>query len=61
MMRRSRATGPEWMVTYTPQEEWIEGKGKFLWLAFFFSEIGAGIYFVSLFMNFPTGWLVGWL
>jgi len=49
------------MVTYTPQEEWIEGKGKFLWLAFFFSEIGAGIYFVSLFMNFPTGWLVGWL
>jgi len=61
MMGRPRTISPEWMVTWTPQEEWIEGKGKFLWLAFFFSEIGAGIYFVSLFMNFPAGWLVGWL
>jgi formate-dependent nitrite reductase membrane component NrfD len=51
----------EWMTKYTPQEEWIEGKGILLWLAFFFSEIGAGIYFVSLFLNFPPGWLVGWL
>ena len=51
----------EWMVKYTPQEEWIEGQGVLLWLAFFFSEIGAGIYFVSLFLNFPPGWLTGWL
>lgn len=60
-MGKSRIISPEWMVTYTPQEEWIEGKGAFLWLAFFFSEIGAGIYFVSLFMNFRPGWMVGWL
>ena len=49
------------MVRYTPQTEWIEGKGVLLILAFFFSEIGAGIYFVSLFLNFKGGWLVGWL
>jgi formate-dependent nitrite reductase membrane component NrfD len=51
----------EWMVKHTPQEEWIEGKGILLWLAFFFSEIGAGIYFVSIFLNFKPGWLMGWL
>ncbi len=51
----------EFLTKYTPQEEWIEGKGLLLWLAFFFSEIGAGIYFVSLFLNFPLGWLMGWL
>lgn len=51
----------EWMVKYTPQEEWIEGQGVLLWLAFFFSEIGAGIYLVSLFLNFRPGWLTGWL
>jgi len=49
------------MVKYTPQTEWIEGRGLFLFLAFFFSEIGAGIYFVSLFLNFKGGWLLGWL
>jgi hypothetical protein len=51
----------EWMTKHTPQEEWIAGKGIFLWLAFFFSEIGAGIYFVSLFLNFRSGLLIGWL
>jgi hypothetical protein len=51
----------EWMLKPTPQEEWIEGPGIYLWLAFFFSEIGAGIYFVSLFMNFRFGLIVGWL
>lgn len=51
----------EWMTKYTHQEEWIEGRGVFLWLAFFFSEVGAGIYFVSLFLNFRSGWVTGWL
>jgi len=30
----------EWMVKPTPQREWIESKGVFLWLAFFFSDSG---------------------
>jgi hypothetical protein len=51
----------EWMVKATPQREWIESKGMLLWLAFFFSEIGAGIYFVSLFINLREGLLVGLL
>ncbi len=60
-MKTSRLMGYEWMVKHTPQEEWIEGKGLLLWLAFFFSEIGAGIYLVSIFLNFRPGWLIGWL
>jgi formate-dependent nitrite reductase membrane component NrfD len=51
----------EWMIKPTQQEEWIEGPGVYLWLAFFFSEIGAGIYFMSLFTNFRAGFVVGWL
>lgn len=51
----------EWMVKATPQREWIESKGLLLWLAFFFSEIGAGIYFVSLFVDFREGLVAGLL
>jgi len=50
-----------WMVDYTPQKEWIEGTGKALWLAFLFSEVGAGLYFVSLFVNNGLGYVLGWL
>lgn len=51
----------EWMIQPTQQQEWIEGSGVYLWLAFFFSEIGAGIYFLSLFSNYRTGFVLGWL
>jgi len=50
----------EWMVKATPQREWIESQGVFLWLAFFFSEIGAGVYFVSLILNLTMGLAAGW-
>ena len=50
-----------WMTDYTPQEEWIDRQGLLLWLAFFFTEIGAGLYVVSLFFKFWTGCLLGWL
>ena len=49
-----------WMVAYTPHESWISGKGLYLWLAFFFTEIFAGAYLVSLFLNLKTGLLIGW-
>jgi formate-dependent nitrite reductase membrane component NrfD len=61
MNKGSKVLNYEWMVKYTPQEAWIEGKGLFLWLAFFFTEICAGLYFVSLFLDFQAGLLVGWL
>ena len=52
----------EWMVQPTAQTEWVEGRGILLWLAFFFIELGAGIYFVASLMGdvlaMTTGWLV---
>ncbi|SDU53838.1 DMSO reductase [Desulfobacula phenolica] len=51
----------EWMVNPTRQQQWIDDKGIFLWLAFFFSEIGAGLYFVSLFYENTAGLIIGWL
>ena len=41
----------EWMVKPTQQTEWIEGRGIILWLAFFFIELGAGIFFVGTFFD----------
>ena len=51
----------EFMVKNTPHEAWVKGRGAFLWLAFFASEIGAGLYLVALFLNLQSGWVVGWL
>ena len=51
----------EWMLLPTAQTEWIADKGIFLWLAFFFSEIGAGLYFVSMFYEYRAGIVLGWL
>ena len=52
----------DWMAKYTPQTEWIERRGVLLWLAFFFIELGAGVFFVaSFFENLPamfTGWII---
>lgn len=50
-----------WMTDFTPQKEWIDGKGVLLCLAFFFSEIGAGVYLVSLFLGSWLGCLAGWI
>ena len=50
-----------WMIDYTPQKEWIDGRGLWLWLAFFFSEIGAGLFIVSLFLGFWLGGVIGWI
>jgi len=51
----------EWMVKPTQQTEWIEGRGILLLLAFFFIELGAGIFFVATFFDGWTAMLVGWL
>jgi formate-dependent nitrite reductase membrane component NrfD len=51
----------EKMVKFTPQTEWIEGKGILLWLAFFFIELGAGIYIMSIILGSNWGMLIGWL
>lgn len=51
----------EWMAKYTPQTEWIKRRGILLWLAFFFIELGAGIFFVASFFENLTAMFVGWL
>lgn len=61
MNNSSKLMPYHWMVKFTPQEAWIKGKGALLWLAFFFSEIGAGLYFVSLFLDLRLGLVTGWL
>lgn len=52
----------DWMVQYTPQTEWIERRGTMLWLAFFFIELGAGMFFVaSFFQNQLPAMVTGWV
>ncbi|MDY6855989.1 MAG: NrfD/PsrC family molybdoenzyme membrane anchor subunit [Thermodesulfobacteriota bacterium] len=51
----------EWMVKFSPQKEWIMNQGLLLWLAFFFIELGAGTYFVSLFLNSLWGMVIGFI
>ncbi|MFC1860858.1 NrfD/PsrC family molybdoenzyme membrane anchor subunit [Chloroflexota bacterium] len=50
-----------WMVKRTPQTEWIERKGILLWLAFFFIELGAGIFFIAAFFDSLVAMVIGWL
>lgn len=51
----------EWMVKFTPQTEWIERRGIFLWLAFYVGGLGGGLYLVSLYFNSLLGMLISWL
>jgi formate-dependent nitrite reductase membrane component NrfD len=51
----------EWMVSFTPQTEWIEKRGIFLWLAFYVGGLGGGFYLVSLYFNSLCGIFFSWL
>ncbi len=48
--------GEEFKVGYRRQEYW----GWRIATAFFFGEVGAGLFLVSAFYNFMTGMLIGW-
>ena len=50
-----------WMVKNTPQVEWIERRGVLLWLAFFFIELGAGMFCIASFFRIPLAMLAGLL
>lgn len=49
------------MVKYTPQSEWIERRGVLLWLAFFFIELGAGMFIIASFFGDLSAMSIGWL
>ncbi len=50
----------EFMVSYTPQVQWIEKGGIKLLLAFFFIELGAGMFLVASLFNNLTAMAIGW-
>ncbi len=50
----------EWMVTYTPQTDWIEGGGAIVWLSFFAGLFGSGAYLASLYFDSFAGTIVSW-
>lgn len=49
--------GEEFQLGYRHQDVW----GWKIAFAFFFGEVGAGLFFVSAFLEFLTGMFVGWL
>jgi formate-dependent nitrite reductase membrane component NrfD len=49
------------MVKPTPQTEWIDRRGKLVWMAEVFTSLGAGLYLVSLYFNNWWGMLAGYL
>lgn len=51
----------EWMIKYTPQKEWVEGKGNLVWIAETLTSLGSGLFLVSLFLNNLVGMVVGYL
>jgi formate-dependent nitrite reductase membrane component NrfD len=51
----------DWMVTYTPQTDWIKGGGAIVWLSFFTGLFGSGAYLASLYFDSLTGMIVSWL
>src|SRR3972149_1596892 len=50
----------EFMVSYTPQVQWIEKGGIKLLLAFFFIELGAGMFLVASLFNNLMAMAIGW-
>ena len=50
-----------WMVTYTPQTDWIKGGGTIVWLSFFTGLFGSGACLASLYFDSLTGMIVSWL
>jgi formate-dependent nitrite reductase membrane component NrfD len=51
----------EWMIKYTPQTEWVQGRGNLVWIAETFTSLGTGLYLVSLFFNNLAGLFIAWL
>jgi len=51
----------EWMVKYTPQTQWVDQRGIFVWLAFYVGILGGGSYLASLYFNNLWGMFISWL
>ena len=57
----AKKTIPSQQTEFTFQTEWVEGRGFLLVLAFFLGGLGAGLYLLSMYLNFFPGMLTGFL
>ncbi len=57
----ARINYAKYMADFTPQREWVEGRGIFIIIAFFTGGIGGGLYLLSLLQGFFAGALIAWL
>ncbi len=51
----------DFMVKYTQQKEWIEGRGNFIAFAFFLGGISGGLYLAASYFDSLLGQFVAWL
>jgi len=51
----------EFMVKYTQQKEWIDGRGNFIAFAFFLGGISGGLYLAAVYFNNLLGMFIAWL
>lgn len=51
----------EFMVKYTQQKDWIDGRGNFIAFAFFLGGISGGLYLAASYFDSLLGQFVAWL
>lgn len=51
----------EYMVKYTQQKNWIDGRGNFIAFAFFLGGISGGLFMAAAYFNNILGMFISWL
>jgi formate-dependent nitrite reductase membrane component NrfD len=51
----------EYMVKYTQQKNWIDGRGNFIALAFFLGGISGGLFMAAAYFDSLMGMFIAWL
>ena len=51
----------EYMVKYTQQKNWIDGRGNFIAFAFFLGGISGGLFMAAAYFNSVLGMFIAWL
>ncbi len=51
----------EYMVKYTQQKSWIDGRGNFIAFAFFLGGISGGLFMASAYFSSTLGMFISWL
>jgi polysulfide reductase chain C len=51
----------EYMVKYTQQKSWIDGRGNFIALAFFLGGISGGLFMAAAYFDSILGMFIAWL